>query len=66
MEEYSKRMQFSGYQERFREEVVKSALDAYDKMVDKDQQGEEPMYRTRDWKKRTSKRTSKSEEKEEE
>ena len=51
VEEYSKRMQFSGYQESFREEVVKSALDAYDKMIDKDQQGEEPMYRTRDWKK---------------
>ena len=51
VEEYSKRMQFSGYPERFREEVVKSALDAYDRMMDKDQQGEEPMYRTRDWKK---------------
>ena len=30
---------------------MKSALDAYDRMMDKDQQGEEPMYRTRDWKK---------------
>ena len=50
VEEYSKRMQFSGYQESFREEVVKSALDAYDSMIDKDQQGEEPMYRTKYWK----------------
>ena len=50
VEEYSKRMQFSGYPESFREEVVKSAMDAYERMIDKDQQGEEPMYRMRDWK----------------
>ena len=33
VEEYSKRMQFSGYTRGFREQVVKSALDAHDKMV---------------------------------
>ena len=50
VEEYSRRMQFSGYQESFRGQVVKSALDAYDKMIARDQQGEEPMYRPRNWK----------------
>ena len=42
-------MQFSGYDEVFREQVVASALKAYDQMVDRDQQGVEPLYRPRDW-----------------
>ena len=43
-------MQFSGYDKRFRTQVVRSALNAYDKMVEKDANGEEPMYRPRSWK----------------
>ena len=45
------RMQFSGYSEAFRSQVVKSALNAYDLMLGKDQRGEEPLYRPREWRK---------------
>ena len=51
VEEFSKRMQFSGYDETFRGQVVRSALKAYDEMVAKDQRGEEPLYRPREWRK---------------
>ena len=45
VEEFSMRMQYSGYNETYRAQVVKSALHAYDTMLDKDQRGEEPLYR---------------------
>ena len=51
VEEFSMRMQFSGYDETFRAQVVRSALNAYNQMVAKDQQGEEPLYRPREWRK---------------
>ena len=50
VEEFAMRMQFSGYTETYRAQVVRSALKAYDEMVSKDQRGEEPLYRPRDWK----------------
>ena len=50
VETYCSRMQFSGYDKRFRTQVVQSALSAYDKMLEKDAKGEEPLYRPRDWK----------------
>ena len=34
---------------RFRTQVVKSTLSAYDKMVENDEQGEEPLYRPGGW-----------------
>ena len=48
-------MQFSGYDETFRAQVirVRSALNAYRQMVTKDQQGEEPLYRPRAKERRT-------------
>ena len=51
VEEYSMRMQYSGYNEEFRAQVIKSALHAYDIMIKKDERGEEPLYRPRDWRK---------------
>ena len=42
VEEFSMRMQFTGYDETFRAQVVRSALNAYRQMVTKDQQGKEP------------------------
>ena len=51
VEHYSMRMQYSGYNEEFRAQVIKSALHAYDIMIKKDERGEEPLYRPRDWKK---------------
>ena len=49
MKEFSKRMQISSYDQVFREQVVTSALKAYNEMIEKDQQGIEPLYRPRDW-----------------
>ena len=37
-------MQYSGYHKGFRTEVVKSAVNAYDKMVEKNEAGEESLY----------------------
>ena len=51
IEEYVTRMQFSGYTRDFRAEVVRSALSAYDCMVKRDADGEEPLYRPKGWKK---------------
>jgi hypothetical protein len=51
IEEFVKRMQYSGYDEVIRGQVVRLALNAYDQMIGKDQQGEEPLYWTREWKK---------------
>ena len=49
VETYLARMQYSGYHRRFRTEVVRSALNAYDKMVERDEEGVEPLYRPRGW-----------------
>ena len=43
------RMQYSGYNKKFRHEVVSSALKAYKVMLMKDQAGEKPMYRPKEW-----------------
>ena len=50
IEFYSAKMQLSGYKKNFRAQVVKSALHAYDKMLQKDKQGIEPLHRNRNWK----------------
>ena len=44
------RMQYSGYDHRFRYEVVRSALEAYKGITSRDKNGVRPMYRTKDWK----------------
>ena len=46
-----KRLQYSGYNKRFRCEVLKSAIHAYKTIRDKDKNGIQPLYRTRSWKK---------------
>ena len=47
--EYMKRLQFSHYDERFREEVWRSALNAYNSIKEKDRSGEQPLYRPKHW-----------------
>ena len=47
-----KRLQFSGYSERFREEVWRSALNAYNSIREKDKKGEQPLYRPKHWKRK--------------
>ena len=43
------RLQYSGYDWKFREEVVRSALAAYNRLVQLDANGEKPLYRPREW-----------------
>ena len=44
------RMQFSGYEKKFKGEVVKSAFKAYRTIIEKDERGEQPLYRPKMWK----------------
>ena len=46
-----KRMQYSGYNKQFRYEVLMSALNAFEKMKEGDEKGEQPLYRAKEWKK---------------
>ena len=43
------RLQYSGYDQKFSTEVVKSALNAYRNIQMRDANGETPMYRSRKW-----------------
>ena len=45
------RLQYSGYDQKFRTEVVKSALNVYKHILRLDACGEKPMHRTRTWRK---------------
>ena len=47
--EMLKRIQYSGYSKKFRFEVVKSALNAYEKIVEAEKNQERPMYRPKRW-----------------
>ena len=44
------RMQYSGYSEKFRYEVVILALKAYETRKKGDQEGERPLHRLKEWK----------------
>ena len=46
---FSQRMQASGYEKKFRYEVIKSALDAYNNIKKTDIEGRKPMYRKKDY-----------------
>ena len=48
--EYMLRMQYSGYHQNFREQITRSALKAYEIIKMKEEKGEQPMYRTKEWK----------------
>ena len=50
IEEYMLRLQFSGYDEKFRIEVLESAAKAYKKIRLKVDRGERPLYRRKEWK----------------
>ena len=51
VEDFLLRMQYSGYDKKFRYEVVASALNAYRIRKEADESGERPMYRTKGWNK---------------
>ena len=52
IEEYSLRLQFSGYNEKIRKDIVKSAITAYERIQKSVKKGERPLYRTKLWKKK--------------
>ena len=52
VETFILRMQYSGYNESFRSEVVRSAFAAHKKIVLKDKQGQQPLYRPKEWMKK--------------
>ena len=43
------KMQFSGYEQRFRYEVTKSAIKAYQSMMEDEEKGIRPIQRPKDW-----------------
>ena len=57
VETFCSRMQFSGHSITMRAQVVRSAMTAYKRAREKDEEGVEPMHRTRDWKKGERMRT---------
>ena len=50
-EEYCHRL-YSGYDKKFRHDVITTALASYRKMKENDEKGETPMYRSKMWKRR--------------
>ena len=46
------RLQYSGYNRKFRAQIAKSALKAYREIKRKDETGEKPMYRNKAWKRK--------------
>ena len=50
LSDFSLRMKISGYSERYRETIIRSAISAWKKQVEMDLTGETPLYRPRDWK----------------
>ena len=49
LSDYMKRMKIAGYGEKFRLSVLRQALARYDGMVEADQKGLHPLYRSKDW-----------------
>ena len=49
---YMARMQASGYDHSLRLEIVRSAIGAYDKMIEADEKQERPLYRKREWRRK--------------
>ena len=54
--EYMKRLQYSHYDKKFREEVWRSALKAYRSIREKDEKGKQPLYRPKQWQRAERKR----------
>ena len=54
------RLQYAGYDQKFRTEVVLSALKAYNRMIELDASGEQPLYRPRETARTGSRETRKA------
>ena len=46
---FMRRMQYSGYTQQYRAQIANAALKAYEEIKEKDKNGEQPMYRTKKW-----------------
>ena len=46
------RMQYSGYNQKFRSEVVQSAIKAMKNLIEKEKKGERPIHRPKEWRRR--------------
>ena len=44
------KMKNSGYDQKFRKEIVDSAMKAFEIMIEKDRKGTKPLFRDRNWK----------------
>ena len=62
LSDFSLRLKLSGYSERYRETVIRSALAAWSTMVEEHKSGQHPLYREREWRKE-ERRRAKGEEK---
>ena len=51
LDQMMRRMQYSGYNQKFRYEVLTSAFNGFEKMKEKDENGEQPLYRSKQWRK---------------
>jgi hypothetical protein len=49
LNQFMLKLKMSNYSEKFRKEVLDSALKAFEKMQEDDKNGIKPMYRSRDW-----------------
>ena len=49
LDRFMLKLKVSGYNQRFRTEILNSALKAFDKMVEEDKTGVKPMYRCKEW-----------------
>ena len=51
LSDFCLRMKLSGYPEKYRANIINSALTAWDRMVEMDESGEKPLHRERSWRK---------------
>ena len=49
LDQFMLKLKNSGYNAKFRQEILDSGLKAFDKMMEDDKGGVKPMYRSRDW-----------------
>ena len=49
LSDFSARLRFSGYSERYRQQVIRSVLSGWDKMVKEQEEGRRPINRAREW-----------------
>ena len=49
LNDFSERLKLSGYDEDYRFQVIKSGVEGFDKMIEEEQKGGQPINRPRSW-----------------